>query len=214
MKILLADDHELVRDGLKPILARLGEGVCVVEAGSYPEAVAKAGSERDLALAILDLKMPGMNGFAGLQAMRARFPALPLVVLSGSVVRSDVVAAMKAGAAAYIPKTTGGPAILSALRLVLCGEKFFPAELINPGGGFPAAGPASAEPAGPFAALGDRERDVVRLLLEGKANKEIARALGVEEITVKKRLSRVYRQFGVENKVQLLLALGVDGSVE
>lgn len=213
MRILLADDHELVRDGLKPILARLADCVTVLEAASYPEALEKAGAEPSLELAILDLKMPGMNGFSGLQGMRLRFPDLPLVVLSGSVVRSDVLAAMKAGAAAYIPKTTGGPAILSALRLVLCGEKYFPPELINPGfGGQPT--PCSSEPAGPFANFADRERDVVRLLLEGKANKEIARELGVEEITVKKRLSRVYKQLGVENKVQLLLLLGVDRDVE
>lgn len=211
MKVLLADDHELVRDGLKPILARLGEGVTVVEAANYPEALARAGAEPDLKLAILDLKMPGMNGFSGLQGMRGRFPDLPLVVLSGSVVRSDVLSAMKAGAAAYIPKTTGGPAILSALRLVLCGEKFFPPELINPGG---QAGFFPPEPAGPFAHLGERERDVVRLLLEGKANKEIARELGIEEITVKKRLSRVYRQLGVENKVQLLLLTGGERGIE
>lgn len=208
MKVLLADDHELVRDGLKPILARLGDGVVVIEAASYPEALDKAAREPDLKLAILDLKMPGMNGFSGLQGMRQRFPDLPLAVLSGSVVRADVLAAMKAGAAAYIPKTTGGPAILSALRLVLCGEKYFPPELITPGGpGGPAAS-GRPEPDSPFATLGDRERDVVRLLLDGKANKEIARELGVEEITVKKRLSRVYRQLGVENKVQLLLLVG------
>lgn len=210
MKILLADDHGLVRDGLRPILARLGPSVSIVEAESYPEALRKAAAEPTLSLAILDLKMPGMSGMAGLLAMRQRFPELPVVILSGSVGRAEVMAAMKAGAAAFIPKTTGGPAILNALRLVLCGEKYFPPEMISMGA--MAAQPGDAVGAsGPFAGLGDRERDVVRLLLEGKPNKEIARDLGVEEITIKKRLTRIYRQLGVENKVQLLLLAGAQG---
>lgn len=204
MRILLADDHELVRDGIKPILSRLGEGVVILEAETFQGAMQTAANEPTLALAILDLKMPGMNGVAGVQAMRSRFPDLIMAVLSGSIQRTDVMAAMMAGAAAYIPKTTGGPAILNALRLVLCGEKYFPPELIAPGTMPPHA---AAPSAGLSALLGERE--VVRLVLEGKSNKEIARDLGVEEVTVKKRLSRIYKQFGVDNRVQLLIALGV-----
>lgn len=204
MKILLADDHQLVRDGLKPILARLAPDTEITEAESFHGAMDMAGRCGELGLAILDLKMPGMNGFAGISSFIARFPGIPVVILSGLAGRGEVLAAMNAGAAAFIPKTTGGPAILAALRLVLCGERYFPPDIISPA---TPSRPADAPPGG----FTEKERETLRLVVGGVSNKEIARMLGVEEITVKKRLSGLYKKLGVRNRLQLMaLARGID----
>jgi two-component system, NarL family, nitrate/nitrite response regulator NarL len=223
MHILLADDHDLVRDGIKFLLSTLGEGVTFSEARSFPEAFEHASAIDGLGLIILDLYMPGMNGLAGLAAMRKRRPDVPIVILSASVRKADALSAIDQGAAGYIPKTLGGTAMVRALQLVLAGETFLPSFILrdddgsSAGGGplYPDAGGCqSPYPAdNPLKTLTKREREVLALLVRAHSNKEIAKRLDLQEITVKVHLKNVFRKLGALNRteaVRIAMQLGWD----
>jgi two-component system nitrate/nitrite response regulator NarL len=198
VRIIFADDHEVVRHGLRFYLERLGENVEIVEAGTFEEAFAKAIDGPAPALIVLDLRLPDIEGMNGLERMRARFPRVPTVVLSGELSQSRIKEALNRGAAGYLPKTLGGRAMLSALELVLAGETFVPSLALseNDGSG------GQADPNAPLATLTPREREVLAHLVEGQANKEIARALDIKEITVKVHLTKLFRKLNATNRTQ------------
>ncbi len=206
MKILVADDHKLVRDGLKPFLLELAPDVEVLDAANMDEALAVASAASDLGLVLLDLMMPGMDGLKGLEALRAKCPAVPVVIVSGFSSRDHVVSAVQAGAAGFIPKTVSGTAMVNALRLVLSGEKYLPSSTFfdDPSNQMsmpnPAAKPAGVPP--PFDKLSRREAEILALLVEGRTNKEIALCLDLQEITIKVHLRNVYRKIGAANRAQ------------
>jgi DNA-binding NarL/FixJ family response regulator len=203
MRVLLADDHALVRDGMKPFLMDLAEDVEIQEAGSLDEAVKLADSTvPDLAL--LDLRMPGMDGLSGLTRFHERFPTVKVVIVSGQYSHGDINSALEKGALGYVPKTIGGEAMLNALRLVMSGERYLPSlfmeaaklEAARKGAG------RGLPPEHPLAKLTAREWEILNELVEGNSNKQIGRTLGLEEITVKIHLRNVYRKMGVANRAQ------------
>ena len=209
MKILVADDHKLVRDGLKPFLQELAPDVEILDAANMDEALATAGAVPDLGLVLLDLMMPGMDGLKGLEAVRAKCPGVPVVIVSGFSSRDHVVAAVQAGAAGFIPKTVSGTAMVNALRLVLSGEKYLPSStffddpanptmMMPPNMGRLGTGGVPA----PFDKLSRRETEILALLVEGRTNKEIALCLDLQEITIKVHLRNVYRKIGAANRAQ------------
>ena len=126
MRVLLADDHKLVRDALAFYCSRLGDDVEVLQAETYDQAAELAAQAPSLDLIILDLNMPGSTGFDGLDSMRKRYPDIPIVILSGSIRHQDMSRALAHGANGYLPKTLGGDAMLNALRLVMSGKNLFP----------------------------------------------------------------------------------------
>jgi len=134
----------------------------------------------------------------GLERMRARFPRVPTVVLSGNLSQSRIKEALNRAAAGYIPKTLGGRAMLSSLELVLAGETFVPSLAISENDG--GTGPADAN--APLTSLTPREREVLSHLIEGEANKGIAQALDIKEITVKVHLTKLFRKLNVSNRTQ------------
>ena len=141
--------------------------------------------------------MPGMNGLQGVEIMHRLHPAVPVVILSGHVEREEVLAAVRAGAAGYIPKTISGMALTNALRLVLAGESYLPPSILLDNG--------SDEPkkkTTPLSSLSVREREILGYLIEGQTNKEIARRLDLQEITIKIHLRNVYRKIGAVNRAQ------------
>mgnify|MGYP000901107605 CR=1 FL=1 len=204
MEILLADDHAMVRDGLVPFLERLEPGTTVIEASNLPEAMDAARAASALGMAVLDLYMPGMNGLQGLAAMRAEFPTLPIVILSGSTKPEDAFQAIEHGANGYIPKTMRGETIIGVLRLVLSGERYVPPFLFEhreamtgaPGHG------AAVDPNSPVSHLTARERDILDMIVDGAPNKVIARALTLQEVTVKAHLRNMFRKLGVSNRTE------------
>lgn len=209
MQILVADDHDLVRDGLKPILHRLGPDVRVFECGTFPDAMQLADEHMGLDLAVLDLRMPGMVGTSGISEFRRRHANIPVMILSGNYRRQDVVDALHHGAMGFVPKTLGADAMLNAFRLVLAGEKFIPADLLpsEEGNG---SGLRPGDEA--LNLLTERERDVLEKLLEGLPNKAIARELDIQEVTVKLHLRNVYRKLGAANRahaVKIAMGLGL-----
>ena len=203
MQILVADDHKLVRDGLRPFLGELDPEAEILDASTLDEALIVADGASHLGLVLLDLMMPGMNGLNGLELLRAKCPNVPVVIVSGYSSRDHVVAAVQAGAAGFIPKTVSGTAMVNALRLVLSGEKYLPSSTFFEDA--PQPQPLQVKPAGtppPFDKLSRREAEILVLLVDGRTNKEIAIALELQEITIKVHLRNVYRKIGAANRAQ------------
>lgn len=207
MQILVADDHKLVRDGLKPFLQELAPDVEILDASNMDEALAVADKTDKLGLVLLDLMMPGMDGLKGLELLRAKCADVPVVIVSGFSSREHVIAAVQAGAAGFIPKTVSGTAMVNALRLVLSGEKYLPSSTFfdAPNNQMSMPMPAAPKPVGvppPFDKLSRREGEILALLVEGRTNKEIAICLDLQEITIKVHLRNVYRKIGAANRAQ------------
>jgi len=202
VRILVADDHKLVRDGLRPFLRELDSEAEIIDAATLDEAVAAIdGGALRPDLVLLDLMMPGMAGLDGLTRIKALAPGIPVVIVSGYSSRDHVQAAVQAGAAGFIPKTVGGTAMVNALRLVLSGETYLPSSsFFEPSESSPPLRPGAAPP--PFDRLSRREGEILAQLIEGRTNKEIAQALSLQEITIKVHLRNVYRKIGAANRAQ------------
>ncbi|MBI1425421.1 MAG: response regulator [Gammaproteobacteria bacterium] len=194
MKILIADDHELFREGLRQLLRQLAEDMQVLEAASYTELLALLGEHPDADLAIMDLNMPGYSTEVKLESLLAGHPTVPTVVLSASEYSSDMQGALDAGAMGYLPKSTPADVLLCALRLVLSGGIYVPPALVNNGAGRRAEGGLDT--------LTTRQREVLERLVLGRSNKEIGRELGMSEATVKVHLTAIFRALNVTNRAQ------------
>jgi DNA-binding NarL/FixJ family response regulator len=200
MKILLADDHALFREGLCHVLRALLEEVSVIETADYPETLRAARDHPDLDLVLLDLRMPGMDGLAGVEAVRSERPEVPLVVISAVTDRRFVLGAIDRGAAGYIPKTLSGKVLIGALNLILSGGVYLPAEAISTGGRSVGAERGGGEDPPPK--LTRRQTDVFGLLALGLSNREIGRRLALSEGTVKLHVAALLKKLGVNNRTQ------------
>ncbi|HBU98699.1 MULTISPECIES: response regulator [Thalassospira] len=210
MRILLADDHDLVREALSLLFQQYFEDCEVVEAGALDPALDHIAATNDFDLVLLDLRMPGMNGLEGLKrTLQKVAETTAVVLLSGAYRSEDVRHAIEAGAQGFIPKTLRGQALANAIQLVLAGEKYLPSSILNdmtdgivggPDREKRMAGGFGVE--GDFARLTPREREVLALLSEGRPNKDIARHLDLREITVKYHLKNIYRKLNVSNRAQ------------
>ena len=213
MKILVVDDHALVREGLRHVLQELDEaGVDVIDAGSGRTAFALADLHPDLDLVLLDLHMPDMGGIEALDELGRRHPDIPVVVLSGAENIENMRAAFEHGAAGFIQKSALSDVLISAIRLVFSGGIYVPPQMaMRP----PAARPGGSA-RGPLELTG-RQQEVLQLVLQGKTNKEICRALALAEPTVKVHVSAILRVLGVQSRTQAVLAaarLGLVGGGE
>ena len=214
MKVLLVDDHHLIREGLRPAMRQLvdagsGEAVTVLEASSFAQAREIALAHPDLDLVLLDLHLPDVTGFAALTGLQQDHPAIPVVVVSGEDDPELVRAAFGHGALGYVPKSSSSAVLVSALRLVLSGGTYLPREIMAAR----AAAPAPAAPKGGLAGLDitPRQADVLRLLLAGKPNKVICRELGLAEGTVKNHLAAIFKALGVASRAEAIVAAGQRG---
>jgi two-component system, NarL family, nitrate/nitrite response regulator NarL len=193
MKLLIVDDHSLLRDGLSALLRQLGPNTIVLNANGGAEALDVAAREPDLDLVILDLAMPDMDGPQVIKALGARRPDLPIVVLSASEDAADVRRVMALGALGYVPKSANPQTLLSALQLVLAGELYVPALLLAE----PAAASAESAPR-----LTPRQSDVLTQMCLGLSNKGIARHLAMSEKTVKTHVTAIFKILGAANRTQ------------
>jgi DNA-binding NarL/FixJ family response regulator len=201
VKILVADDHALFRAGMRHVLRQLADGVEIVEASDCAEALNAVESNDDIALVLLDLAMPGSDGFAALETLTRKHMALPIVVLSGSESRTDMQRALDTGAMGFVPKSATAPVMLSALRLVLAGGVYVPPELVQS-----TSTDTGVAPAAPAPVLTPRQLDVLAGVVEGKRNKAIGVELGLSEATVKAHVSAVFKALGVNNRTQAVRA--------
>lgn len=210
MKLLLADDHALFRQAIRHVLAELGPQTQIFEAETLAAALALGAAEPDLDMVLLDLKMPDSQGIAAVQAFRDRFPALPIVVLSATEECEDIERVLDAGAMGFVPKSSPVPVLLSALRLVADGGVYLPQQLLSRVAP-PAPTPLADRPApvgghSRIEGLTERQIEVLRLLEMGRANKEIAKDLGLSEGTIKIHLASIYRVLNVRNRIEAVLA--------
>ena len=209
MKLLVVDDHPLIREAVQGVVTRLEPGAMVLAVGDSERGFAIADAEPDLDLVLLDLNIPGLAGIPALKAWRRRYPEVPVVVLSSADDRPTVLAAIAAGAAGFIPKSSPNEVLLNALRLVLAGGKYLPPEALAPVAGSGArAAHVATERALSLETLGltDRQAQVLKLLAAGKSNKLICRELDLAERTVKAHISAVFRALGVTTRTQAALA--------
>jgi DNA-binding NarL/FixJ family response regulator len=200
MHILIVDDHPLFREGLKTLLAALEPGVRISDAGSVDEAVALRGDEA-FDLILLDMNLPGTSRLDALHQVKAAHESASVVVVSGDENPLLIRSAVDAGAAGYIPKSTDASLTIQALRLVLANGIYLPRAALTGG-----AGSASPQPPGATGSpeFSDRQLAVLKCLLQGKANKVIARELSIAEGTVKAHLWAIYQALGVNSRAQAM----------
>ncbi len=205
MKILIADDHELFRDGLRHVLDQLGGPLAIVEASDFPQAIEVAERDTDIDIVLLDLTMPGMAWPDGLQRLKDLLPErVPIIILSASDDRRHVLQAVNLGAAGFIPKTSSSRVMLSALKLVLSGGVYLPPALLEQASHGDSGGPIANGNAASF--LTPRQREVLALLGQGKSNKEIARVLQLAEGTVKLHVTAILKALNVHNSTRAVVA--------
>lgn len=203
MKILIADDHELFRDSLRLVLEQLDGPPTVIDANDFDQALRAAVDHTDLDVVLMDLSMPGMDWSDAIGHLRRLLPEkVPIVVLSASDDRANVVRAVNLGAQGYIPKTSSSRVMLSALKLVLSGGVYLPAALLSNDEPEPSAAAIASVPD----VLTPRQRDVLALLGQGKSNKEIARSLDLAEGTVKLHVTAILKALGVNNRTRAVVA--------
>ncbi len=216
MRILIVDDHPLIREALRHVLTALDETLELVEAQSCAEAMAIVAGNDSLDLVLLDLGLPDAGGMTALTLMRERFPAMPVVVLSASEQPSVVSRAIDAGAMGFIPKTSSNQLLLNALKLVLSGAVYLPVEVLRqPHNASPrpdmhdAATTRIGLPGTPSdLGLTARQTEVLSLLVQGKPNKLICRDLNLAEGTVKIHVTAILKALGVINRTQAVIAVG------
>jgi DNA-binding NarL/FixJ family response regulator len=203
MKTLLADDHPLMREGVRQVLSQLAPPVEIIDAHDYPSLFSQMALHPDLDLAVVDLNMPGFVGVQGITQFRNRYPDIPLVVLSASESPHDIRRSLEAGALGYIPKAVSSAEMLAALRRVLAGDLYVPAALADE---HPAPLPVDTT-ALAHCGLTVRQLEVARLLAQGCANKAIAGMLSMSEGTVKVHMAAIFRALDVTNRTEAVLAI-------
>ena len=210
MKILVVDDHALVREGLRQVLKGLDADVDVLEAGLCSRAFELAALHTDLDLVLLDYHLPDMNGLDALDIFARKHPELPIIVLSGSVNPRVVRQVMNKGAAAFLTKSGMSDELLAVTRLVLAGDVYMPPEVMAAMADQPEVELQAGQSAPQFT---PRQEEVLYLLLDGYANKEIGRMLSLSDETVKNHVTAILRRFGVTTRTQAVLAANRHGYV-
>ena len=201
-RLVIADDHPLFRGALRESVGGLFGRVDISEAGSFDEVskLLEAGSDVDLIL--LDLTMPGVRGFSGLMYLRAQYPSVPVVVVSGNDDPTVIRRCMDFGASGFIPKTLNIEEMRAAIGTVLKGGVWTPPDVDLDAG-------TDSETAGMLARLATLTPQQVRVLMmlsEGLLNKQIAYELSVSEATVKAHVSAILQKLGVESRTQAVIA--------
>jgi DNA-binding NarL/FixJ family response regulator len=214
MKFLVVDDHALIRDAMRGVLKELKDEAIVLEAASSRQAMDLIPQHPDLALILLDLQLPDRDGIEAMGELRELYPAISVVMLSAFNDRDNVVRALDNGALGFIPKTDSREVLLGALRLILAGGTYIPPEILTLGPAMTAAPDKAAAAKRPTPAelgLTERQVDVLALMMEGKNNKLICRALDLAEPTVKNHVSAILKALGVTNRTEAVLAVAALG---
>ena len=202
-EILIADDHPLFRDALRRAVLRALPDAVLRDADSVASLQTLADSHPDAELLLLDLHMPGARGFSTLAHLRGRHPALPIIVVSAHEEPAVMRRAIAHGAAGYIPKSAPIDVIVGAVRSVLDGDIWLPADVARESGAeLPADEIATAAR---ISELTPQQFRVLSMIAEGMLNKQIAYELSVSEATIKAHMTAIMRKLGVNNRTQVAL---------
>ena len=208
MKILLVDDHALIRDALRGVVKELIADPIILEASDCRQAMRLIEAHPDLHLILLDLNLPDRDGFAMLADVRKRYATISLVVLSASRDRETVIRALDLGALGFIPKSAPRDVMVNALRLVFAGGIYIPPEAL--GRSEPKEQqPVTARRVSPTdLGFTERQMEVLALMMQGKSNKAISRILDVAEPTVKHHVTAILKALKVANRTEAVVAAG------
>jgi DNA-binding NarL/FixJ family response regulator len=215
VKVLLVDDHALVRDGLSLLLPKLDPTFVPIGVASCEEALALLDRDTEIALVLMDLSLPGMSGADGIKAIRSKYPDIPIVALSGSADRQTILQSIKSGAMGFIPKSYTGERLFGALQYILVHKgTFLPAEMLlyegveaSPNLETVAKALTEDSTVDPKRlGLTPRQADVLYLVLQGKSNKAIARTLHIEDTTVRSHVTAVLRALNVTTRTEAVIA--------
>lgn len=210
MNTLLIDDHPVFREGMALLLRQTMPNIDVRVAGTLHDALVHLTEEASIQLVFLDLALPDSDGIGSLQRLRACAPEVTVVVLSADERRDTVFAALDAGAAGYIPKTTDLEATQRAFQVVMGGGTYLPDSVLKRVAGASRRAPTPEhEPTD--LGLSPRQSEVLKLLVEGKSNKLIGRELGLSESTVKTHVELVFRKLDVSSRTQAVMKVAALG---
>ncbi|HET6495361.1 MAG TPA: response regulator transcription factor [Thermoleophilia bacterium] len=198
MKVLIADDHEIVRRGLREILADEFTGLEVYEARDGHEALA-AVREQDIDVVLLDINMPGRGGLGVLEELKEIRPKLPVVIVSAFPEEDYALRAFKLGALGYVSKGGAPEELLTAIRKALAGGRYLTTALAERLAGLLAGEPHSA----PHELLSNRELQVLRMIALGKTVKEVAGELALSEKTIATYRARISEKMHLSTNVEL-----------
>jgi DNA-binding NarL/FixJ family response regulator len=209
MKILVVDDHVLIRQAMHGMLKKLRRDAVVLEAPSSEKAMRIIAEHPDISLILLDLSLPDRDGFSVLAELREQFPSIAVVVVSAVHDSGNVRKALDLGALGYIPKSAQGDVILGALRLVISGGIYIPPEILTR-----SSPPMAAESyqfgrisdSSDYMGLTDRQLEVLGLMMQGKSNKTICRILELAEPTVKNHVTAILKTLNVTNRTEAVVA--------
>jgi DNA-binding NarL/FixJ family response regulator len=205
MKLLIIDDHSILREGVAEILRQANPGTLVLQARTIEEGIAMAAQQDDYGAILLDLTFPGTRSFTAIGALNEAAPGVPVVILSSSEDPRDVRLALARGARGYVPKSASAQTLVSALKLVMAGDIYLPSLL--------AAEDTMPSPVS-GAGLTGRQRDVLQNMCRGLSNKDIGVALDMSEKTVKVHITAIFRTLNVVNRTQAVNAARLAGIVE
>lgn len=212
MKILVVDDHTLIREALRGVLQELKPEAGVIDATSCREALQLAQANAgELDLVLFDLGLPDGDGFDTLSELRDLYPAVAIVVLSASKDRDSVTKALDLGALGFIPKSASRAVMVSALQLVFAGGIYVPPEILQRSQEATKSASMSAPVSAPMSpselGLTERQIDVLALMMQGKSNKAVCRELDLAEATVKNHVTAILRALKVTNRTEAVIAV-------
>lgn len=210
MKILVIDDHVLIRQAMQGVIKKVRRDAVLLEAPNSKEAMQILADNPDIHLILLDLTLPDRDGFSVFAELRERYRDAAIVVLSGEQDPDTVRKALDLGAQGYITKSAKADVIINALRLILSGGVYVPPEILA-GGSLPSLPSRPAAPehlASPASAgLTERQIDVLALIMQGKNNKTICRILNLAEPTVKNHVTAILRALKVSSRTEAVIAV-------
>ncbi|MGY3038167.1 DNA-binding NarL/FixJ family response regulator [Bradyrhizobium sp. USDA 4354] len=211
MKVLVVDDHTLIREALHGVLKQLKREAVIFEASSSREAMHVVEQHPDISLILLDINLPDRDGFSVLCELRHRYATIAIIILSSSDDQETVRRAFKLGALGFIPKTTEREVMLNAIELVFSGGVYIPSEILEETAGSRFADKPLARNSLKGLGLTDRQIDVLALLMKGKSNKVIARTLNMAVPTVKNHITVVLKALGVATRTEAVIKVGKMG---
>lgn len=213
MKVLVIDDHALIREAVHTVLEQLNRETVILEASDSRQAMQIVEEHSDLSLILLDINLPDRDGFSVLGELRERYATIGVIVLSASDDQDTVKRAFKLGALGFIPKTMQREVMLNAIQLVLSGGIYIPAEILD------REETTSPRPTNKLSTheflsglgLTDRQLEVLALLMQGKSNKVIAKTLNLGVPTVKNQITVVLKALKVTSRTEAVIKLGQMG---
>ena len=218
IKVLLVDDHPVVREGLRTILATTPDIEVVAEAADGLEAIEKANEHRP-DVVLMDLRMPNLDGLEATRRIKSQLASTSVIVLTIYDNEAYIVDAIRAGAGGYLLKDVSKDLLIHTIRTVNSGGMLVKTSLLREavlGLAHATTGQSGKKPAGTGAPNGltPRERDVLRLVIEGRSNKEIGRVLSISEGTAKKHVQTILSKLGVSDRTQAAVKAVRHGFIE